>query len=661
MSPEQADLSNRGLGPATDVYSLGVVLYELLCGALPFDADRLREAGFTEILKIIREEEPPLPRARLRQPGPSAENRARQRRTSVAALEHELSGDLASIVQTALAKDPRERYSSASDLASDLERYLRDEPVRAHAPGRIYRWRKLAHRRRGLLLSGAAASAVLVLAAYSLLSSRGPRPVPRVTPLTSYSGYEFGPALSPDGKRLAFVWNGGGKNYDIYVKPVEAGDPVRLTTNSAHDLHPTWSPDGRFIAFLRTSPSESEVLIVPASGGSERRVARTSARTAGWEPEASIIGRSPGPAWSPDGASLAIADRAVSQGPDCIYLVSPQAGVKRKLTSPEPQSLGDSLPAFSPSGSTVAFVRAVSQRGITDIYTIAASGGEAKRITSDGKTVTGLAWASERHLVFTSNRNGGQMLWSVPAHGGAPELIAPAGRSVTEVSAANSLGRLVLGESFRNTNIWRADLSRPGTPAEKLIATTRRNDSPKYSPDGRRIVFGSDRSGAYEIWVSDSDGSHARRITSFGGTPVGTPRWSPDGRQIVFDAGKDRRSAIYIVNEDGGTPRLWVEEPWDCMMPSWSRDGRFIYFVSRRPSEDLRLWKKPVDGGPAVQLTHRAGGEAVEAPDGTLVYFSDGRNGIWQVSPDGTNEKPAPGLENVRHSRYFTITGRGLY
>jgi len=407
-------------------------------------------------------------------------------------------------------------------------------------------------------------------------------------------------------------------------------------------------------------------MIVPASGGAERTVTRLSTGADAWQPDASIM-RSPGPAWSPGGSLIAVADRVEGhagdrQVPARIYLVSVPSGERRAVTSPGLHTLGDSMPAFSPSGDSIAFVRASSQRGITDIYTVPSGGGEERRITFDGKTVTGLAWATEERIVFTSNRAGPQMLWSMPAAGGRPELIAVAGRNVSGVSSSSTgRGKLAFVESFRNTNIWRLDLTRPGAPAERLIATTRRNDSPKYSPDGKRIVFGSDRSGAYEIWVSDTNGLGAKQITRFGGTAVGTPRWSPDGRNIVFDAGKDGRSVIYIVDGTGGAPRLFVEERWDSMMPSWSADGNFIYFASRRDGEGLRVWKKPVSGGPAVQLTHITGGEAVEAVGGNLIYFSDGRNGLWQVSPDGTGERPVPGFEHLRHSRYFAVSRRGFY
>jgi Tol biopolymer transport system component len=349
-----------------------------------------------------------------------------------------------------------------------------------------------------------------------------------------------------------------------------------------------------------------------------------------------------------------------NQGPDCIYLIDAQTGTKRKLTNPAANSWADFLPAFSPDGREIAFVRAVNERGITDIFVADTATGKTRQVTFDGRTVSGLAWASRKQLVFTSNRTVGQMLWTIGSDGGNPELIADAGRNVARVSASRDGGRLVMVTSFRNTNIYRADLSKRGESVVKLISSSGRNDSPKYSPDGARVVFASDRSGWYELWIANADGTHARQLTHFDGRAIGTPRWSPDGTRIVFDGAKETRSAIYIIEASGGAPRVFAEDRRSCILPSWSQDGRFIYFVIRNDSGRSLLWKKPLNGGPAVQLTHQSYGDAIEAADGT-VYFSDGQNGFWSVSNDGSNEAPVPGLERFRNTRYYALGARGIY
>ena len=155
-----------------------------------------------------------------------------------------------------------------------------------------------------------------------------------------------------------------------------------------------------------------------------------------------------------------------------------------------------------------------------------------------------------------------------------------------------------------------------------------------------------------EIWACKADGSDAVQLTSFDGITVGTPRWSLDGRLIAFDSVKDNRSVIYIIPSDGGKPRLFMASEWDNMMPSWSRDGRFVYFASRRGNE-IRVWKKALAGGDPIQVSHLDGGEALEAPGGQVVYYTNIYKdaGIWQVNADGTGEKPVPEFANVHHTR----------
>ena len=267
--------------------------------------------------------------------------------------------------------------------------------------------------------------------------------------------------------------------------------------------------------------------------------------------------------------------------------------------------------------------------------------------------------------MFASNRSGSFQLWRVPVTGGDPKRMNVYAQNLSQPTISRHGNRLAWIQTSYDTNIWRMQVPGPAgqlAAPDLLIASTAYDSNPQYSPDGQRIVFGSDRSGTDEIWVSDSEGKNPMPLTNMGGAVTGTPRWSPDGREIAFDSMVAANRDIYVVSSNGGKPRRLTTEPGEDTCPSWSRDGRWIYFGSSR-SGSLQIWKTPATGVPAVQVTRRGGFEGFESTDGKYFYYAKGRDapGIWRIAVQGGAETPVVDRHGAGFWRSWAVTDAGIY
>jgi len=516
-----------------------------------------------------------------------------------------------------------------------------------------------AKRGHGGRIRGVVVALVLLAAMYGISRWMHTNPdvaEPQLLPLTTYSGLEYMPSISRDGKYVAFQWTGPNATgpYSVYFKRIGDERPIRLTDTpvDAADGDPVWAPDGKTIYFFRRNGEQSGIYVKSTEGGVEHLVVGTS-----------LGGRRMRRARfdvSPDGQFLAYPDAVAGQNTSGLFLFDLKKGQLRQITNPPANSEGDGDPAFSHDGKSIAFQRDILDGQLT--YVVPSQGGTARILIPSGVTdfVDGIAWTADDNELLL----GGSRLRRVSATG-AGNLANV--QSVVGAATFPALvgGELAYVEATVNANIWKIDLRTPthaaGEPV-KLISSTRQQAAASFSPDGSRIAFQSDRSGAWEIWVCNRNGSDPVQLTHFGGPLAGTPRWSPDGKYLAFDAVATGMSQIYKISADGGEPRRLTDDQAGGHVPTWSRDGNWIYYSTIRNGE-AEIMKLPAAGGAPQPVTSDGGVYPVESEDGKYLYFSRSSHDstVWRMPVAGGAEETIPGMPKPVDCSHWALTNTGIY
>ena len=570
MSPEQAE--GRKVDARTDIFSFGAVLYEMVTGRRAFAGT----SSLSILAKILNEDPAP----------PST-------------LTASISSDVERAIMRCLRKDPARRYQTMADLKVALDDLAADstagQPAQTPAVRRSRPWQWA-----WLALIAVVAGGYF---GWQALRTPAPAAVPlRAVPLTALPGIVRSPSFSPDGNHVAFTWTGPKQdNPDVYVQQIGAGAPLRLTQDAANDYSPIWSPDGRAIAFLRQRPDSSrhELRLIPPLGGTERKLTEI-------EPRGFL--RAVTLAWCPDSRCVVVTDASSPdvKKPDALFVVSVESGERRQLTNPQSPVLADTDPRVSPDGRWLVFRRDIAplsgQLHVVQLDGSLTAIGEPRSLTPILLAAYSPEWISNSEIIFSAK---GSLRRMNIAEGSTPERLPFVGEDGVMPAVSRPQpgrpSRLAYVRSFADVNIWRIETTAPGAPASSppvvAISSTRREGIAQLSADGQKVTFMSDRAGEWEVWVADASGANAVRLTSLGANP-GFPRWSSrrqDDSRSTGNAEDHPYGAVYVVPADGGRTRRLTSNRSTDVFPSFSRDGKWIYFSSTRTGTPF-IWKIPVVG-----------------------------------------------------------------
>jgi serine/threonine protein kinase/Tol biopolymer transport system component len=672
MSPEQA----RGdeVDPRTDLWSLGVVLYEMLAGRRPF-----RGEGEQAVIHAI----------------------LNQRPRPLGELRPETPPELARIADRLLARDPGDRYASAEEVFAGL-RAFRGEMLtgtmltRPAVPRRTAPWVWAIAVAALLLVAGGAGIWTLAR------GRQAPRTAPTFTRLTDQEGREAFPSLSPDGNFFVYAKATSPGNLDLYLQRTGGGNPINLTADSpVDDTQPAFSPDGQQIAF-RSERDGGGVFVMGATGESVRRVTDFGFN----------------PAWSPDGwklvaATEGVGDPGVRQRTSQLWRVNLATGEKRQLPT------GDAVqPSWSPHGTRIAFWGLPPGSAQRTIWTVDADGGNPVTVTGDPHLNWNPVWSPDgRFLYFASDRSGLMNLWRVRIDEesgrveGGPEAVTTSSQESALLSFSRDGRRIVFAVSDSRTHLertgfdpaagrvtgapapvfksalgirscrvspdgkWiafhstvpREDLFVVRTDATGLRQLTddRHNDRhPQWSPDGTRLLFYSDRSGRYEAWAIRPEGGGLEQLTRTEGASIIYPIWSPDGKRIAFS--RSKQGLVLVDLTKPLAARVPAPVPVRGagarqLAPSaWSRDGRRLAGnLVEGKSVGIGLYS--FDSGAYEKLTG-SGSTPFWLSDGrTLVFLDGGRVHAVDTFTRRRWELMAPAPDSDLFSVSASPDGRELY
>jgi Tol biopolymer transport system component/tRNA A-37 threonylcarbamoyl transferase component Bud32 len=632
MAPEQI-AGDGHVDHRADIYSVGVMAYELLTGRPPFDGETRQDvlsAHLTNAPALLSTHRPDVPR------------------------------ELSDLVMKCLEKRAAERWQSAEDLVQRLEAL----PMWRSAPSLR---RPIRSRRSDWLRRFTVVTAGIAIAALSVFLWRR-RATPeaswrarwanaRIAPLTDFAGSEVDAAISANGQFVAFLADRDSV-FDAFVTQVGSEQFVNLTGGRLPQL---FNEDVRNIGFsadaahvwIRVADitSPASVSMVPTLGGAVRPFLNTAVMAV----------------WSPDGTKVAYHETTPG---DPVYVADADGGNARQVFAAVPGVHSHHV-AWSPDGRFLYFSRGMPPDEM-DIWRIAVTGGPAERITNHNSRVAYPTLLDDRTLFYTATADDGTGPWlySMDVDERVAHRVSTAVEHYTSIAASAASGgqprRLVATVSNPVVQLWSVPITSAVATeqdANRVELPTARSLAPRFSRDSS-VWYLASRGGADGLWRLSAAGQSAEVWKPTDGALVGAAAVSSDGRTVCVPVRRQGRSTLTCANTDGTGARTMAESLDVRGAASWSPDGRWLV-VAAREGTSVRLFKIPRDGGAPVRLVDSVATNPVWSPDGTFIVYSGTPRArsvpLKAVTPDG-RPYPLPTLsvDRVGDSYRFLPNGKEL-
>ena len=479
----------------------------------------------------------------------------------------------------------------------------------------------------GLVAIGAIAG--IVVAPRLSSPGQGVAAVVSPRPLTAAQGYESNPAVDLSGGYVAYQSYDPtvpDASWDVMVADLTDGTTTALSSaDGAHEYAPTWSFSGDSVAYVRSD--DRCLVMVQARDGPP--VEAFVCDPDQWHDLA----------WLPSG-DMIVASTVTGQTSGLVRVSRP-TGRRENLTTPPNGFESDWLPRVSPQGDRVAFLRR-SAANIGDIYVLELNvdGAVPRRVTDDHRSIRGLTWEpSGRTLLFTSPRGGNNQVWRVSVDGGSsPEPAGIPGRQQGAISSA--VGAVVYEDYRGESDLWMYDPE--SGRVERWYGSSRSEWGAAVSPDGGTVAFVSDRTGSYEIWISDVDLDAPRQLTRLDGAPLDPPRWSQDGRSLVYSSASRGIYDIFSIDVATGSIEQVTDSPENERFPTWW-GGSVVYSANRTGSPEL--WTTADAGDIPTRLTRGGGWMAKPNPANQSLFLTrPDQPGVWQLTAPGNVVLADPAL-----------------